>query len=176
MKYLILLSLLISTNKPTVIFDFNENADVRYWQVVNDGVMGGLSKGNFKLTDEGNGLFFGKVSLENNGGFSLLRYSCKPISTQDTEYIKLTVKGDGGSFSFRVKESSRDYYSYETSIATSGEWEEIFIPLANLSPVFRGRKLNFGDFQGSKIEEIAILRGNKKAESFSIEIDKIEMI
>ena len=36
--------------------------------------MGGRSDGNFNLNKEGFAVFHGEVSLENNGGFSSLRY------------------------------------------------------------------------------------------------------
>jgi hypothetical protein len=32
-----------------LIFDFNSASNIDAWRVVNDGVMGGKSKGNFKL-------------------------------------------------------------------------------------------------------------------------------
>jgi len=51
------------------IFDFTEKSDLTNWYVVVDGVMGGLSQGSFGVNDEGNGVFKGTVSLENNGGF-----------------------------------------------------------------------------------------------------------
>jgi len=40
-------------------------------------------------------------------------------------------------------------------------------------PVFRGRKLDLNDFSSNGIEEIALLIGNKKEESFRLEISKI---
>ena len=54
--------------------DFGKKKDGRNWQVVNDGVMGGLSEGEAQLTDD-SVVFKGNVSLDNNGGFSSLRSS-----------------------------------------------------------------------------------------------------
>ena len=48
-------------------------ADRLEWRIVNDGVMGGLSKGNISFTDGGTMVFKGNLSLENNGGFSSVR-------------------------------------------------------------------------------------------------------
>lgn len=42
------------------------------WRSVNDGVMGGLSAGGMEQSDEGL-KFVGRLSLENNGGFSSAR-------------------------------------------------------------------------------------------------------
>ena len=53
-------------------FDSSE-AESLGWRVVDDGVMGGRSKGNIKVSDDGILTFSGKLSLENNGGFSSLR-------------------------------------------------------------------------------------------------------
>ncbi|WP_286938426.1 MULTISPECIES: hypothetical protein [unclassified Algoriphagus] len=40
---------------------------------------------------------------------------------------------------------------------------------------FRGRDLNMENFPGDQVEEIAFLIGNKKAESFKLEIDYIKL-
>jgi hypothetical protein len=40
-------------------------------------------------------------------------------------------------------------------------------------PAFRGRKVSIGNFSSQNIEEIAFLIGNKTAEKFKLEIDKI---
>ena len=53
----------------TIKIDFGKEKGGKYWRVVNDGVIGCLSKGTKKLTANSM-LFKGKVSLDNNGGFS----------------------------------------------------------------------------------------------------------
>ena len=47
------------------------------------------------------------------------------------------------------------------------------ISLSNMYPSFRGRKLALPNFSSKNIEEITFLIGNKKEESFQLEIDKI---
>ena len=79
---IILFILLITTMQTATIFDFNKKADITNWTIVDDVVMGGRSSGNFYLNKEGNGVFEGRVSLENNGGFSSLRYDFDEISTK----------------------------------------------------------------------------------------------
>jgi len=67
----ILMSLIMATSLSSlVLFDFTENKDTGNWMVVNDGVMGGLSKGTLTAGENGNAVFKGTISLENNGGFS----------------------------------------------------------------------------------------------------------
>ena len=52
---------------------------------------------------------------------------------------------------------------------------EIQIPLQEMYPSFRGRKLAQPNFSSDHVEEIAFLIGNKKPESFKLMIDKIEL-
>ena len=66
MNYLLLLILAMVNH--FVIFDFNTNTNPRDWKIVDDGVMGGISKSIITLDQDGNGIFEGHVSLENNGG------------------------------------------------------------------------------------------------------------
>ena len=88
------------------IFDFDHNAAIKDWQVVDDTVMGGKSSGNFKLNDAGNGVFYGHVSLENNGGFSSLQYPFEALKVLPDDVIKIHLKGDGKNYQFRVKDKN----------------------------------------------------------------------
>lgn len=160
---------------PISIFDFDEDISIQAWRIVNDGVMGGRSNGSFSLSAEGHGLFAGQISLENNGGFSSVRYQCDKVNVTKESRIAIRLKGDGKRYQFRVKDNSRNYYSYIISFDTSGEWEDIEISLSNMYPSFRGRRLNMPNFAHEAIEEIVFLIGNKKAESFELLIDKIEL-
>lgn len=174
MRVTLLFSLFLFMTQSSLIFDFNSTSDLRNWQIVDDGVMGGRSEGNFAINEAGHGKFFGAISLDNYGGFSSLRYSFKSKSVSDHTFIKLVIKGDGNNFQFRVKESRNQYFSYIYEFSTSGEWEEILIPLSDMFPSFRGRKLDMPNFSSDSIEEVTFLRANKREEYFEILIDKIE--
>ena len=51
---------------------------------------------------------------------------------------------------------------------------EVKIPLKEMYPSFRGRRLNQPNFSNDYIEEITFLVGNKKNENFKLLLDKIE--
>ena len=155
------------------IFDFSENSNISSWSVIGDVVMGGVSEGNFIINENANGLYFGKVSLENNGGFSLLKYRFDVKNVLKYKKAVLKVKGDGKQYQFRIKDSCKNSHSYVKYFQTSEDWQLIEINLAEMYPTYRGRKLDIGYFSSTVIEEIAILIGNKKEENFSLEIDKI---
>ena len=158
-----------------ILTDFSEKSDLTGWYVVDDGVMGGRSQGNFFLGEEEYAVFEGKVSLENNGGFSSVRHRFQPADVEKYTHVVLRVKGDGKSYQFRVKTSRYDRHSYIAYFSTTGDWETVHIPLSEMYPSFRGWKLQMPNFPGEKMEEVAILIGNKKAETFRLEIDSIAL-
>jgi hypothetical protein len=167
--------LLFSSTSPKVIFDFNKNSDIQEWIVINDVVMGGQSSSSFKLNEAGHGVFDGSISLENNGGFSSLRYRFPKIMIKKYTTVTIKLRGDGKKYQFRIKDNSGDYYSYIASFSTSGEWQEIEIQLKDMYPSYRGKALNQSNFDQNHLEEIAFLIGNKKNERFKLLLDKIEL-
>ncbi|MGB0979397.1 MAG: CIA30 family protein [Croceimicrobium sp.] len=159
------------------LYDFNAKNSDAQWRVVDDVVMGGRSAGNFEINEEGHGHFYGAVSLENNGGFSSIRYTLdSPRPIDNAKKVLLKVKGDGKRYQFRIKSKRRDYYSYIAYFETSGEWENIELELKDFYPSFRGRKLDLPNFDQDQIEELSILIANYKAEEFDLLIDKLDLI
>jgi NADH dehydrogenase [ubiquinone] 1 alpha subcomplex assembly factor 1 len=158
-----------------IIFDFNKTSNIKNWIVIDDVVMGGKSSGSFNLNSDGYGVFVGDISLENNGGFSSVRYRFEKILINKSTKISIRIKGDGKKYQFRIKSNSGDYYSYISPFSTTGEWQEIEIPLKDMYPSFRGRKLDQPNFSNDAIEEITFLIGNKNKEKFLLLIDKIEL-
>ncbi|NJX16736.1 CIA30 family protein [Tamlana crocina] len=155
------------------IFTFNKTSNLEHWKVVDDAVMGGKSSGHFKLNQDGMGMFYGKVSLDNNGGFSSLRYRGDSIDTQGFQEIVLRIKGDGKRYQFRVKANLDDNHSYVSYFTTTGEWQTINMALKDLFPRFRGRNLSIPKFSGEAIEELGFLLANKKTENFTLLLESI---
>jgi NADH dehydrogenase [ubiquinone] 1 alpha subcomplex assembly factor 1 len=175
MKYLIATLILLTTMDTLTLFDFEKNANIQNWRVVDDVVMGGRSSGSFSLSPEGYGVFAGRVSLENNGGFSSVRYEFDKKQIKGYRKVVIRLKGDGKDYQFRIKEDSDTYYSYIAPFATSGDWQEIEIPLTEMYPSFRGRKLDLPNFSHGTIEELTFLIGNKKPQEFKLMIDTIKL-
>lgn len=158
------------------LFDFNKDCNISNWQIVNDGVMGGLSQAETSLNEEGNLVYKGHVSLESNGGFSSLRYRFKEQDVSKFSKFQLKIKGDGKRYQFRVKGEQADRHSFIHYFETTGEMQEIEINFADMYPTFRGRKLDMANFAGEQIVEIAFLIGNKTEEDFVLEIDEISVL
>ena len=165
------------TAKPSpIIFDFNHDSDLNNWIIVDDVVMGGKSAGSLGLDPLGYGVFQGLISLDNNGGFSSVRYRFNRRVISNYTKISLKIKGDRKNYQFRIKSNSDDYYSYISTFSTTGEWQYVEIPLNTMYPAFRGRTIDKPNFSEGYIEEIAFLIGNKNEESFKLLIDKIELM
>jgi len=156
-----------------LLFDFHPASRLDNWFVVDDGVMGGLSQGRFFINEEGHGEFSGEVSLENNGGFSSVRYRFEALDVSSYKQIHLRIRGDGKRYQVRAKTNAADRHSYVSYFETSGEWQTIAFELNDLKPTFRGNRLNMPNFPGKQLEEIGFLIGNKTAEPFRLEIDWI---
>lgn len=159
-----------------IIFDFNENASLQNWKIVDDVVMGGCSEGEISINSDGYGRFSGSISLENNGGFSSVRYLPADLEVDPQNKIGMRVKGDKKRYQFRVKHDEQASQSYVTYFETTGEWQEVTMLLKDLYPTFRGRQLDQPTFNHDAIQELGFLIGNKKAEDFELLIDKIELI
>jgi NADH dehydrogenase [ubiquinone] 1 alpha subcomplex assembly factor 1 len=167
-----LLSLLIAA-KMTTIFQFSTDTNITTWRIVNDGVMGGISKSSIAITEAGHGKFSGHVSLANNGGFASVQHNITLSGIQEKTHIVLRIKGDGKAYEFRLKSSLNQSESYVHPFKTTGEWETIRLKIADFYPQFRGRKLNLSNFNFDQIAQICFLIANKQEEDFELLVDWI---
>jgi NADH dehydrogenase [ubiquinone] 1 alpha subcomplex assembly factor 1 len=177
MKWILLLLLfnIYPKNNMKVMYRFSAQSNLREWRIVNDGVMGGISRSNLLMTSEGYGQFTGHVSLENNGEFASIQLNQSKTIPDETKYIILRVKGDGKQYEFRLKNDLYQSVSYVHPFKTSGEWETIRLAIGEFYPQYYGRKLNSPNFNYKNIEQISFLISNKKEEDFKLLIDRISM-
>lgn len=174
-----LIFLILNTNtlmSQNMIYNFDNNSDLKRWVIVNDDVMGGISSSNLIVEKDGHGVFQGRISTAYNGGFSSLRFNCKKIYVKDNTHFKIKIKGDGKDYQFRIKSNRDDYHSHIISFKTSGDWETVIIPIKEMYASFRGRKLDMKNFNSDYFEQITFLFGNKKDENFKLLIDNIILI
>jgi len=160
-----------------LLMDFENKASAPEWFAMNDGVMGGLSKGSAELKD-GALVFSGELSLENNGGFSSIRTE-GDFNLAGKTFIVIRLKGDGRNYQLRLAADARyrdSAVSYAADFETkAGEWTEVKVPFAAFSPQWRGKVLEGPPLNLSEVEEIGILIGDKKPGPFSLEVDWIKV-
>ena len=159
------------------LIDFGNLPEGLEMQITDDGVMGGLSKGNIRLTDRGTALFSGTLSLENNGGFSSLRMAGGDWNLEGWKGIVLKVKGDGRSYDLRMTTDERfrgSAVSFRGRFPTvEGEWITVKVPFDQLRAGWRGRQLDT-PFDPSKIEGIGVILADKKPGAFALEMQWVQ--
>lgn len=175
MHYILLLILPFFTIHLDMQYNNFVKTEKKYWTIVNDGVMGGLSSSEIIKSDENTLIFTGLVSLENNGGFASVRYNDNYKVNKDSK-LKIKLIGDSKDYQIRIKPNRFTRYSYSKTIQTTKDVQTIIIPLSEFSAQFRGFSIDKENFNYNSLQEIGFLIGNKKSEKFRLEIIEIEII
>lgn len=164
------------TKNSVVEFDRKESSKLD-WQVVDDGVMGGLSKGKLEISKDGILSFSGILSLENNGGFSSIRTGDLELDLSNAKGLVARVKGDGRSYQMRFATDAR-FRGMEVSFSgefptKKSKWTEVKVPFDHFKGSFRGIQLKDEKFDPAKIRRLGILLGDKKTGPFDLQVDWI---
>ena len=159
-----------------VIIDFSADGNHGRWQVVNDGVMGGLSRSEFVTDGEAAGVFRGNVSLANNGGFASVRTVPGDYGLDGFDGVAIKVRGDGKRYSFRLRMDNRfDGVAWKQDFDTeAGEWMTVWLPFAGFEPTWRGRRVpNAPALDPDRIRQFGLLIADKQVGPFRIEVGEI---
>lgn len=175
MKTLFIL-MTLSIMSTTMIYDFNKESSKTDWIIEDDGAKDGIPQGKFSIDKDGNGVFSGTNSFDNNGVYASVRRQFDKIQTNENSKILIRLKGDGNEYQFKIKDKSDVLYSYMTTFETSGKWETIEIKLSDLYPSYRGlRQQNSSNYNRDSFVEIAFFIANTEKKSFKLILDKIEL-
>ena len=159
-----------------MLIDFTNAEETGTWWIINDGVMGGRSQSEIRLTDDGTALFQGNVSLENYGGFASTRTNPRSFQLDNYQGLLIRVKGDGKKYQLRLHTDNRfDGIAYRTYFQTQpATWLTIRTPFGEFVPVFRGRIMNnVSPISPEKIQQIGLMISDKQDGPFRLEIDSI---
>lgn len=176
MKNCLLFALILMTNfafagAPLNLL-FDDPAELQYWRVTNDDVMGGVSSSKVDWL-ENTLVFKGILRLERNGGFTSIYH--RDVVLVGSE-IKLRVKGDGRTYQFRLRMPQSNEVSYTASFTTQKDvWtEHRFLP-KNFQPVFRGRLVVGAPILDFKqVVRLGFLLADKKAGPFMLQVSHIQ--
>jgi len=171
-------SFVMADDTPKVLLDFSGADAIKDWQTINDGVMGGVSEGKFKITDKKTLEFFGTLSLENNGGFASVRTKAKKFGLEKGETLVVKVRGDGREYSLNLYPNKPLIaFSYRAAVQTKkDEWIEIKLPLDKFEATSFGRPVkDAGPVNPEEINALGLMLGDKKAGPFKMEVEWIKM-
>ena len=161
------------SNKHRVIVNFDDPINSFEWIVINDNVMGGVSRSRVSLNPEGHMLFNGNVSLENGGGFASVRSSYENWGIENFDGFVIKVSGDGKYYQFRCRMgNSFDGVAYRHYFQTNNEnWQEIRLPFSKFVPTYRGRILTDATPLDPKaISNLGIMISDKQSGNFNLKI------
>ena len=161
----------MSDDTMITLFDFNGEETAKQWQTVNDGVMGGVSDGRFRLTETKTMEFFGTLSLANNGGFASVRTKPKKLDLANGDTLVARVRGDGREYMLNLYPArSQVAYSYRAAVTTKkDQWIEVKIPLDKFEATSFGRVVkNAGAVKPADINSLGFMLGDKKSGPFKL--------
>ncbi len=160
------------------LFYFTEADAAKEWQTVNDGVMGGVSEGKFRITDKKTMEFFGTLSLANNGGFASLRTKPKKLGLEEGDTLIARIRGDGREYTLNLYPSKQmTAYSYRATVQTKkDEWIEVKFPLDTFQATSFGNVVrNAGAMKPSDLNSLGFMLGDKKAGPFKLEVEWVRV-
>ena len=146
------------------------------WRIVNDGVMGGCSRSQLDMQDDGL-LFHGQLSTENRGGFvSVLGWLEKPLHRPAG--FKVDVTGDGRRYQLRLREtdSARDV-AWRAFFNARQQRSEISIGMDEFNPVMRGQPaIGARPLELTPIRHIGFMLTSRRPGPFELKIHAVEVI
>lgn len=160
-----------------LIFNFDNQEQVRQWRTIDDVVMGGVSQSAVTAGSRGTALFSGTVSLDNFGGFASASSLPSDYNLSGFTGIAIRVKGDGKRYKFTIKtDTAFTGFSYQAPFNTeSGAWAVIQFPFKSFVPTFRGSVMNTAEpFDPKKVKSFGFLIADKQQGPFRLEIDWIK--
>lgn len=170
-------SLQTPSRSDNVLLPFGSGDFEDTWVTVNDGVMGGVSEGKVRLSDDNTLEFYGNLSLRNNGGFASVRSMPQELNVEDGSVLVARVRGDGREYFVNLYEPGYNMaFSYRAPIKTvEGEWTEVRVPLEDFYATSFGRRVQAKDLNPAKVNSIGFLLSDKQAGPFRLEVESIRI-
>jgi hypothetical protein len=159
-----------------LLADFPASARELAWHVVKDGVMGGRSEGGFRLGEHS--LLFTGTTNTDGGGFVSIRSARRHLDLEAYEGVRLRVRGDGRTYTFRLTTSDTRSgprpISYWADFRTGGDdWEVIDVPFRRFRPRQRGRWLEGRELHPGAIDSLGLMIYDERDGAFRLEVDWI---
>ncbi len=179
MLFLILTgSFVMAAEVRQLLFAFPGADSAKEWQTINDGVMGGVSDGKFKITETKTLEFYGTLSLENNGGFASVRTRASQLGLAKGDTVVAKIRGDGRDYTLNLYVNKPLVaFSYKATVQTKkDEWIEIKVPLDKFEATSFGRVVkDAGPVDPKDVNSLGFMLSDKKAGSFKLEIESIQV-
>ncbi|MBZ0268341.1 CIA30 family protein [bacterium] len=145
------------------------------WRIVNDGVMGGLSRGRVSAGASGL-LFEGDVSLANGGGFASVRTAIPETDLSTWDGLELHADSGGKTFQLRLRTDEEwDGVAYRATFRLpSGAAGVVRLPWSAFRATWRGREQpEAAPLDPSRIAQVGFLISGGQDGAFRLQVDWI---
>lgn len=158
---------------PVTLFTFDNLTESR-WAVVNDGVMGGRSRGAVAVRS--GTLRFTGTLVTQGGGFTLTRAPCQANLTGQAG-VELHVRGSGRRFQVEIDDGTRRFgrnVSRRADFDTSTAWTVVRVPFTALRSTIFGQAVSAPPIDLAHIQNIGLYMADGQDGPFALEVDFIQ--
>ncbi len=158
--------------------EFETQAEIDAWLVVNDDVMGGRSAGGAVFADSVM-TFTGTINTD-GGGFASLRLPIAEGTLAGVESVRMRVRSDGRAYKLTLRDSlegrdNRTSHQAAIPVSTPGEWEIVEVSLADLDANVFGRSVETEPFVPELANRVGLMMSDGVDGDFVLEIDWIDL-
>ena len=164
----------LQTSTTMTLFDFNASENAT-WQIVNDGVMGGRSKGYFEI--EAGTLVFTGTLVTRGGGFTSVRTN-GAYDIRGYDGVELRVRGNGRTFDVAVNDNARwrgRMVSRRAQFETTDDWTWVRVPFSALGSTIFGRTINAPTINLAQVTRIGFFMADGIDGDFRLEVDEVRV-
>ncbi len=153
---------------------FGSQDDALNWESLGDSVMGGQSDGAVISSAEGHGRFYGRVRLDNGGGFASAKADLPdPLDATNWTGIELLARGDGKTYKIGLRTSTdRRSIVYQHSFKPdTKQWSRIQLPFSDFIPTWRGKTVTDAEpLDISHLASVSLFVSGRQAGEFQLEM------
>ncbi|MEC9096990.1 MAG: CIA30 family protein, partial [Planctomycetota bacterium] len=133
--------------------------------------------GRYRWTENKMLEFYGRLSLENNGGFASIRLPSGDIKLQKGDVLILQLKGDGRTYNMNLyAQRNLGGFSYRQSFKTvANKLIEVRLPVDKFVATWRGRVFPQQKLTPQDVAGLGFLLGDKKEGEFSLQLKSIRV-
>ena len=159
----------MSAPDSTSLFSFDDG--VSDWEIQNDGVMGGKSKG-YVSAEDGALVFTGQTVTDGGGFTSVIAPTGRDLTGFDG--IELRVRGSGRTFELDVDDGTRQgrrEVGRRGAFPTTSDWQTVRVAFDHLKTTVHGEPITVAPLDRAAVQAIGLYIIDGQDGPFRLEVD-----
>jgi NADH dehydrogenase [ubiquinone] 1 alpha subcomplex assembly factor 1 len=154
---------------------FDSSMPWNEWYSADDGLMGGVSQSRMVEESDRVGIFLGRVSLEQQGGFASVRSPEFRITRPNTHGLRLQVRGDGHIYTACLHTPGlQPGTSYRCRFQPPAyEWQTIDLPFDDFVLMRFGQRVGVMPVNPERIRSLSFMIADRQEGAFALEVGSI---